>query len=143
MVLSLRRTRLEKQPVFADLQDWQVLEDGHEIGRIYEQHAPASPDQAWFWSITVPLDMRAKVVTSGRAPTIDQAKQISQRAGPPGPLGYRADGLDSDGLASILLACCLSVSVRSKSRFGRVIAHCTTARGGSNTGGWGEPVPAL
>jgi hypothetical protein len=28
MVLSLRRTRLEKQPVFADLQDWQVLEDG-------------------------------------------------------------------------------------------------------------------
>jgi hypothetical protein len=45
MVLSLRRTRLEKQPVFADLQDWQVLEDGNEIGRIYEQHAPASPDQ--------------------------------------------------------------------------------------------------
>jgi hypothetical protein len=75
MVLSLRRTRVEKQPVFADLQDWQVLEDGNEIGRIYEQHAPASPDQAWFWSITVPLDMRAKVVTSGRAPTIDQAKQ--------------------------------------------------------------------
>ena len=54
---------------------WQVLEDGNEIGRIYEQHAPASPDQAWFWSITVPLDMRAKVVTSGHAPTIDQAKQ--------------------------------------------------------------------
>ena len=39
MVLSLRRTRLEKQPVFADLQDWQVLEDGNEIGRIYEQRA--------------------------------------------------------------------------------------------------------
>ena len=75
MVLSLRRTRLEKQPVFADLQDWQVLEDGNEIGHVYEQHAPASPDQAWVWSITVPLDMRAKVVTSGRAPTIDQAKQ--------------------------------------------------------------------
>jgi hypothetical protein len=34
------------QPVFADLQDWQVLEDGNEIGRIYEQHAPANPDQA-------------------------------------------------------------------------------------------------
>ena len=64
-----------KQPVFADLQDWQVLEDGHEIGRIYEQHAPASPDQGWFWLITVLLDMRAKVVRSGRAPTIDQAKQ--------------------------------------------------------------------
>jgi hypothetical protein len=69
MALTLRRTRLEKQPVFADLQDWQVLEDGKEIGRIYEQHAPAGPDQAWGWSITVPLDMRAKVVTSGRAPT--------------------------------------------------------------------------
>ena len=27
------------------------------------------------WSITVPLDMRAKVVTSGRAPTLDQAKK--------------------------------------------------------------------
>jgi hypothetical protein len=42
VVLSLRRTRLEKQPVFADLQDWQVLDDGIEIGRIYEQHAPPS-----------------------------------------------------------------------------------------------------
>jgi hypothetical protein len=31
MVLSLRRTRLEKQPVFADLQDWQVLEDGSRL----------------------------------------------------------------------------------------------------------------
>jgi hypothetical protein len=46
----------------------------HRDRRIYEQHAPASPEQAWFWSITVPLDMRAKVVTSGRAPTLDQAK---------------------------------------------------------------------
>jgi hypothetical protein len=53
----------------------EVLQDGNEIGRIYEQHAPSSPDQAWFWSITVPLDMRAKVVTSGRAPTLDQAKK--------------------------------------------------------------------
>jgi hypothetical protein len=75
MALTLRRTRLEKQPVFADLQDRQVLEDGNEIGRIYEQHAPASPDQAWRWSITIPLDMRARVLTSGRAPTLDQAKQ--------------------------------------------------------------------
>ena len=74
MVLSLRRTRLEKQLVFADLQDWQVLDDGNEIGRIYERHARASREQTWFWSITVPLDMRAKVVTSGRAPTLDQAK---------------------------------------------------------------------
>jgi hypothetical protein len=43
MALTLRRPRLEKQPVFADLQDCQVLEDGNEIGRIYEQHAPTFP----------------------------------------------------------------------------------------------------
>lgn len=75
MVLSLRRTRLETPPVFAHLQDWQVVEDGKPTGRIYEQHAPASQDQAWFWAIAVPLDMRSKVVTSGRAPTLDQAKR--------------------------------------------------------------------
>ena len=54
-----------------NLADWVVFEDGKSIGRIYEQHAPASPDQAWFWSITVPLDMRAKILTSGRVPTVE------------------------------------------------------------------------
>ena len=74
MVLSLRRTRLEKQPVFADLQDWQVLKDGNEIGRIYEKHAPASPDQAWFWSITEYVEPRSGLRASGMSETLDAAK---------------------------------------------------------------------
>ena len=71
MPLTLRPTGLQQSAAFAHLADWVVFEDGKSIGRIYEQHAPASPDQAWFWSITVPLDMRAKILTSGRVPTVE------------------------------------------------------------------------
>jgi hypothetical protein len=59
MVLTLRRTRLEQSPAFADLEDFDVLDDGRPVGRIYEKHAPASPDQAWFWSITEYVEPRA------------------------------------------------------------------------------------
>jgi hypothetical protein len=71
MPLTLRPTGLQQSAAFAHLADWVVFEDGKSIGRIYEQHAPASPDQAWFWSITVPPDMRAKILTSGRVPTVE------------------------------------------------------------------------
>jgi hypothetical protein len=71
MPLTLRPTRLQQSAAFAHLADWVVFEDGKSIERIYEQHAPASAGQAWFWSVTVPLDMRTKILTSGRVPTVE------------------------------------------------------------------------
>ena len=44
------------------------------VGRIYQHHAPASPDQAWFWSITVYVEPRSALRTSGTASTLDEAK---------------------------------------------------------------------
>jgi hypothetical protein len=60
---------------FTDLQDWDVLDDdGKPVGRIYERHAPASPDLAWFWSITESVEPRSGLRTSGMAATLDAAK---------------------------------------------------------------------
>jgi hypothetical protein len=42
----------------ADLEDWIVLDDGIPIGRIYQRHAPANADVAWFWSITEYVEPR-------------------------------------------------------------------------------------
>jgi hypothetical protein len=73
MALTLRHTPLEKSPAFV-LADWQVLDDGKPVGRIYERHTPASPDQAWFWSITEYVEPRAGVSISGTAGTFEAAK---------------------------------------------------------------------
>jgi hypothetical protein len=50
------------------------LDDGRPVGRIYEKHAPASPDHAWFWSITEYVEPRSVLRTSGSAETLDAAK---------------------------------------------------------------------
>jgi hypothetical protein len=50
MVLSLRRTGFSS-PAYADRHDYNVIENGRVIGRIYEQlYVP--DDVRWFWSIT-------------------------------------------------------------------------------------------
>ena len=72
---DLRRTLLESSPAFEHLEDWQVLDDGKPIGRIYEKLAPASPsDQTWFWSITEYVEPRSGLRTSGSAETFDAAR---------------------------------------------------------------------
>ena len=67
VALTLHPTRIEASPAFAGLEDWDVLDDGKPVGRIYEQHVPARPDLAWFWSIT-------GLSTSGTTATLDEAK---------------------------------------------------------------------
>jgi hypothetical protein len=74
MALTPRRTRLEQSPAFAGLEDWDVLDNGKPVGRIYERHAPASPDQTWFWSITEYVEPRSGLRTSGMTGTLDAAK---------------------------------------------------------------------
>jgi hypothetical protein len=51
-----------------------VYEDGRKIGRLREEHAPAKPELAWYWSITVLGPGRGRVRTEGHAATLEQAK---------------------------------------------------------------------
>jgi hypothetical protein len=94
MSLTLRSTKLAP-PVYQHTGDYEVLDDGKSIGRIYEiraplrldraplrldhaplrlDHAPLRLDQLWFWSITVLGAHRAGIHTEGRAPTFEHAK---------------------------------------------------------------------
>jgi hypothetical protein len=60
-------------PVYRDLLDYEVIEDGRSIGRMYEDRH-VLPEQQWFWSITVFVGYREGVTTYGRAPTFEEAK---------------------------------------------------------------------
>jgi hypothetical protein len=80
MLLTTRPTG-GHSPVYQDRQDWTVLDEGQPVGRIYEDtSASTSAGMRWFWSITVYVWPDAGIVTSGRAPTLDQAKAEFQRS---------------------------------------------------------------
>jgi hypothetical protein len=71
-MLTLRRTG-RSPPVYRDQLDYEVIEDGCVIGRIYgDLHA--LPELRWFWSITVFVGYRPGVTTHGRVPTLEEAK---------------------------------------------------------------------
>ena len=73
MALTLRPTDLDRSPATVDLEDWIVL-DGKPIGHIYQRHAPANADVAWFWSVTAYVEPRSGLRTSGTTGTLDAAK---------------------------------------------------------------------
>ena len=52
MALTLRPTGLAS-PAYQHLQDWTVLDDGQEVGRIYDDGSASAPpaELRWFWSI--------------------------------------------------------------------------------------------
>jgi hypothetical protein len=83
MPLTLRPTRLYRPAVYAHLKDWEVWEDGKEIGRIMEGREGATKsEQAWFWAITsleYGMRARARVTTEGHARTLDEAKADFRR----------------------------------------------------------------
>jgi hypothetical protein len=71
MPLTLRRTGLSRDP---DANDWCVVEDGEEIGRIYEDTS-GDADVRWFWAHWLVGPAReANLRTHGRAPTLENAK---------------------------------------------------------------------
>jgi hypothetical protein len=72
MVLSLRRTGLSS-PAYRDLLDYVIVEDGRDVGRLYEDRH-RRPELRWFWSITVYVNPNLDIVTSGRTPSLDEAK---------------------------------------------------------------------
>jgi hypothetical protein len=72
--LTLRPNGLCESPAFAPFTDWSVLEDGQEVGHIYKQYAPATPEMAWFWSITEMVPNQTGAATSGHAATFEDAR---------------------------------------------------------------------
>jgi hypothetical protein len=71
MPLTLRPTGLSS-PAYADQPDYIVCEDGKAIGRTYEDRQTL-PDLRWFWSITVYVDPKRGINTSGRAASLDES----------------------------------------------------------------------
>jgi hypothetical protein len=71
MTLTLTRTRLDRR---TSAEDYTVRDDGEPVGRLYKVHAPARPELAWSWSITVYVDPRAEVTTSGTVADFADAK---------------------------------------------------------------------
>ena len=69
MPLILRPTGLAS-PVSRDQLDYTVIEDGREIGRMYEDRS-ARPELRWFWSIVVFVGSRPGIATHGRTATIE------------------------------------------------------------------------
>jgi hypothetical protein len=72
MHLSKRKTD-PTSPAHADWFDCVVCEGGRKIGRIYEDRN-ALPELRWYWSLTVLGACHVEIPTSGRAPTLDEAK---------------------------------------------------------------------
>ena len=73
MALFLRPTGLSSA-AYQDQADYIVTEDGRSIGRIYEDRHTL-PELGWFWSITIYVDPKLGITTSGRAATIERAKE--------------------------------------------------------------------
>jgi hypothetical protein len=71
-MLTLRPTDLSS-PAYRDWLDYVIVEDGRDVGRLYEDRL-SRPDLRWFWLITVYVNPKLGVTTSGRAPTLDQAE---------------------------------------------------------------------
>jgi hypothetical protein len=65
---------------FARLRDWAIVEDGRTVGRIVQDgSASTPPDRRWSWSIVIFVSDRTGMVTSGRAPTLSEAKADFKR----------------------------------------------------------------
>jgi hypothetical protein len=71
-MLKLRPTGLSS-PAYRDWLDYVVVEDGRDVGRIYEDRN-SRPELRWFWSITVYVNPKLGITASGRAPSLDDAK---------------------------------------------------------------------
>jgi hypothetical protein len=72
MALTLRPTGLSS-PAFQDWADYIVRDDGRDVGRLYEDRN-SLPALRWFWSITVYVNPKLGITTSGRAPSLNEAK---------------------------------------------------------------------
>ena len=72
MPLTLRPTDLSS-PAYRDWLDYVIVEDDRDVGRVYEDRH-SKPELRWFWSITVYVNPKLGIITSGRAASLDEAK---------------------------------------------------------------------
>jgi hypothetical protein len=73
MALTLRFTAPSSD--YRDWLDYTIVEDGRrDVGRLYEDRH-TRPELRWLWSITVYINPNLGISTSGRAPTINEAKE--------------------------------------------------------------------
>lgn len=73
MALTLRFTAPSSDD--RDWLDYTIVEDGRrDVGRLYEDRH-SRPELRWFWSITVYINPNLGITTSGRAPTMNEAKE--------------------------------------------------------------------
>jgi hypothetical protein len=75
VALTLRPTGLSS-PTYRDWLDYVIVEDGRDVGRLYEDRN-SRPELRWFWSITVYVNPKLGITTSGRAPSLEAAKPRS------------------------------------------------------------------
>jgi hypothetical protein len=74
MPLTLRRALLS--PAHAGRQDWIVLDDGQEVGHIYEDRSESTPRELrWFWAITRYVPPRLNVHTHDKVGSLAEAKR--------------------------------------------------------------------
>jgi hypothetical protein len=71
-MLTLRPTGLSS-PAYRDWLDYVIVEDGRDVGRLYEDRH-SRPELRWYWSITVYIDPKLGITTSGRAASLEDAK---------------------------------------------------------------------
>src|ERR1700730_13593354 len=72
MPLTLRRTGLSS-PAYRDWLDYVIVADGRDVGRVYEDRH-GRPELRWFSSITIYVNPKRGITTSGRATSLDEAK---------------------------------------------------------------------
>jgi hypothetical protein len=74
MPLTMRATGLSSG-IDKDRKDWSIFDEGEPVGRIYEDASASTPAALrWFWSVTVYVNPKAGIVTSGKVPTLAVAK---------------------------------------------------------------------
>jgi hypothetical protein len=72
MALTLHRTGVSSAAYVGWL-DYVIINDGRDVGRLYEDRH-SRPQLRWFWSITIYVNPKLGITTSGRAPSLVQAK---------------------------------------------------------------------
>jgi hypothetical protein len=100
-MLTLRPAGLSS-PAYRDWLDYVIVENRRNVGRLYEDRH-SRPELRWFWSITIYVDPKLGITTSGRAATIERAKEQFRQSWEP-------------------RACQATVDQRSEARAGRAKA---------------------
>ena len=73
MALTLHRTLSTAANRNQNWLDYVIVNDGRYVGRLYEDRY-SRPASRWFWAITIYVNPKLGISTSGRAPNLKQAK---------------------------------------------------------------------